>query len=84
MREAISIFSYESTFFCLKMRSNQYEMYKQETKCETIQFINSLYFCITFMRGSRSTAKLQMEFLVRTMPPFIEKYTLPRIAVTYF
>ena len=34
--------------------------------------------------GSRSTAKLQMEFFVKTMPPFLEKYTLLRIAVPYF
>ena len=32
------------------------------------------------MRGSRSMAQLTMEFLVKTMFPFIEKYTLLRIA----
>ena len=31
------------------------------------------------MRGSRSTAKLLMEFSVNTLFPFIEKYTLLRI-----
>ena len=36
------------------------------------------------MRGSRSMAKLPMEFLVNTMFPFIKKYTLLRIAVPYF
>ena len=36
------------------------------------------------MRGSRSTAKLPMEFLVNTLLPFIEKYALLRIVVPYF
>ena len=36
------------------------------------------------MRGSRRTAKLPMEFLVKTMFPFIEKYALLRIIVPYF
>ena len=33
------------------------------------------------MRGSRSAAKLPMEFLVNRLLPFIKKYTLLRIAV---
>ena len=36
------------------------------------------------MRGSRSTAKLPMEFLANTLFPFMEKCALLRIAVPYF
>ena len=42
------------------------------------------YYQGYYKRGSNSTAKLQMEFLVKTMLPFLEKYTLLRIAVPYF
>ena len=33
------------------------------------------------MRGSRGTAKLPMEFLVKTLFPFMERCALLRIAV---
>ena len=46
--------------------------YITEMECELI--------LLPYKRGSRSTAKLQMEFLVKTMLPFLEKYTLLRIA----
>ena len=36
------------------------------------------------IRGSRGTVKLPMEFLVNTLLPFLEKYTLLRITVLYF
>ena len=46
-------------------------------------FLVKGHLCVS-KRGSRSTAKLQMEFLVKTMLPFLENYTLLRIPVPYF
>ena len=54
----------------------------------TIFFLKSLFktyiIMTTFMRGSRSTAKLPMKFFVNRFFLFIVRYALLHIVVPYF
>ena len=63
-------------------------LFLMDAQPKIVQFKKScLKFALNLsfiMRGSRSTAKLPMEYRVNASLPFVKKFSLLRVAVLYF